>query len=153
LKRTRISSGRMVGKSTPDTRRSAVICFEHAFHGRSLLTLSLTSKANPYKAGFGPLVSDVYRIPYAYCYRCSYNLECPSCKVHCAEQLREFLKYEVSADSVAAIIAEPVLGEGGFVAPPDEFFKTVVEICQENGILFIAVPSDFEETRRSFGMP
>ena len=120
------------------TRRPAVICFEHAFHGRSLLTLSLTSKAHPYKAGFGPFVSDIYRIPYAYCYRCAYHLEYPSCKLTCAHQLSEVLKHIVSADSVAAVIAEPVLGEGGFVAPPSDFFKEVVSICHEKGIVFIA---------------
>src|SRR6202790_5295841 len=66
------------------TKRPAVICFEDAFHGRTLLTMSLTSKTNPYKAGFAPFVSDIYRVPYAYCYRCSYGLTYPSCKVACA---------------------------------------------------------------------
>src|ERR1700693_5200856 len=65
------------------TKRPAVICFEDAFHGRTLLTMSLTSKTS-YKAGFAPFVNDVYRIPYAYCYRCSYGLTYPSCKVSCA---------------------------------------------------------------------
>jgi 4-aminobutyrate aminotransferase / (S)-3-amino-2-methylpropionate transaminase / 5-aminovalerate transaminase len=120
------------------TKRSAVICFEHAFHGRTLLTLSVTSKSNPYKAGFGPFVSDIYRMPFAYCYRCAYHLEYPSCKLACAHQLKEVLKYQVSAESVAAVIAEPVLGEGGFMAPPLDFFKELVEICHANGILFIA---------------
>jgi 4-aminobutyrate aminotransferase/(S)-3-amino-2-methylpropionate transaminase len=73
------------------TKRAAVICFEHAFHGRSLLALSLTSKST-YKAGFGPFMSDIYRIPFAYCYRCSYHLEYPSCTLTCAHQLKEILK-------------------------------------------------------------
>jgi 4-aminobutyrate aminotransferase/(S)-3-amino-2-methylpropionate transaminase len=120
------------------TKRAAVICFEHAFHGRSLLALSLTSKSNPYKAGFGPFVSDIYRIPFAYCYRCSYHLEYPSCKLACAHQLKDVLKYVVSADSVAAVIAEPVLGEGGFMAPPLDYFKELVAICRDNDIVFIA---------------
>jgi len=120
------------------TRRPAVICFEDAFHGRSLLALSLTGKAHPYKAGFAPFVSDIYRIPYAYCYRCAYHLKYPACELACADRLREMLAHEVPADSVAAVIAEPVLGEGGFIAPPLEFFRMVAEICREKGIVLIA---------------
>jgi 4-aminobutyrate aminotransferase/(S)-3-amino-2-methylpropionate transaminase len=120
------------------TKRPAVICFEHAFHGRSLLALSLTAKNEPYKAGFGPFVSDIHRIPYAYCYRCAYQLEYPSCQVACAHALGEMLTKTVSADKVAAVIAEPVLGEGGFAAPPREFFKELLGICRSEGILFIA---------------
>jgi 4-aminobutyrate aminotransferase/(S)-3-amino-2-methylpropionate transaminase len=83
-------------------------------------------------------MSDIYRIPFAYCYRCSYNLEYPSCKLTCAHQLKELLKYTVSPDSVAAVIAEPVLGEGGFIAPPLDFFQELISICHNNGIVFIA---------------
>jgi 4-aminobutyrate aminotransferase/(S)-3-amino-2-methylpropionate transaminase len=120
------------------TKRYAVICFDHAFHGRSLLALSLTSKSDPYKTGFGPFVGDIYRIPYAYCYRCAYQLEYPSCKLSCAHQLEEILHRVVAAESVAAVIAEPVLGEGGFMAPPPDFFEELVAICRKKGILFIA---------------
>jgi 4-aminobutyrate aminotransferase/(S)-3-amino-2-methylpropionate transaminase len=120
------------------TKRFAVICFEHAFHGRTLLALSVTSKSNPYKQGFGPFASEVYRIPYAYCYRCAYGLEYPSCQLHCAQQLKEIFKYTVAPESVAAVIAEPVIGEGGFMAPPPDFYKELVAICRERGILFIA---------------
>src|SRR4051812_2219149 len=69
------------------TGRPGVICFEDAFHGRTLLALGLTSKTNPYKAGFQPFPSDIYRIPYAYCYRCSYGLQYPSCEMACARHL------------------------------------------------------------------
>jgi len=120
------------------TKRFGVICFENAFHGRTLLALSLTSKAEPYKTGFGPFVSDVYRIPYAYCYRCAYHLEYPACGLRCAQQLEEVLHQVVSAESVAAVIAEPVLGEGGFIAPPADFFRELLGICRKKGILFIA---------------
>jgi len=120
------------------TRRPAVICFEDAFHGRTLLTMSLTSKTHPYKEGFGPFASEIYRIPYAYCYRCSYSLRYPSCGVFCAQHLEDTFKRVVEAESVAAVIAEPVLGEGGFVAPPPEFFPVVQDICRRRGILFIA---------------
>jgi 4-aminobutyrate aminotransferase/(S)-3-amino-2-methylpropionate transaminase len=71
------------------TGRPGVIAFEDAFHGRTLLTTSLTSKTSPYKSGFGPFVPEIYRMPYAYCYRCSYNLTYPECKVHCAEKLED----------------------------------------------------------------
>ena len=128
------------------TRRSAVICFEDAFHGRTLLTMSLTSKTHPYKAGFEPFASDVYRIPYAYCYRCSYGLKYPSCAVHCAHHLEDTFARVVAAESVAAVIAEPVLGEGGFVTPPPEFLSTVHEICRRHGIVFIA-----DEVQTGFG--
>jgi 4-aminobutyrate aminotransferase/(S)-3-amino-2-methylpropionate transaminase len=128
------------------TKRPAVICFEDAFHGRTLLTMSLTSKIRPYKDGFGPFSGDVYRIPYAYCYRCSYSLRYPSCGVFCAHHLEDAFKRVVAADSVAAVIAEPVLGEGGFVVPPPEFFPVLQEICRRHGIVFIA-----DEVQTGFG--
>jgi 4-aminobutyrate aminotransferase/(S)-3-amino-2-methylpropionate transaminase len=128
------------------TRRPAVICFEDAFHGRTLLTMSLTSKTHPYKAGFEPFAGDVYRIPYAYCYRCSYGLKYPSCAVHCAHHLEDTFARVVAAESVAAVIAEPVLGEGGFVTPPPEFLSTLHEICRRHGIVFIA-----DEVQTGFG--
>jgi 4-aminobutyrate aminotransferase/(S)-3-amino-2-methylpropionate transaminase len=136
------------------TKRPAVICFEDAFHGRTLLTMSLTSKTNPYKAGFAPFVSDIYRVPYAYCYRCSYGLTYPSCKVACASHLEETFKKVVSADAVAAIIAEPVLGEGGFMVPPKEFFPIIRDICNKYGIVFIAdeVQSGIGRTGKYFAI-
>lgn len=134
------------------TRRSGVICFEDAFHGRTMMTLALTSKTHPYKAGFAPFPSDVYRIPFAYCYRCSYSLTYPSCDVFCARHLEDTFKRVVASEDVAAVIAEPVLGEGGFVAPPPEFFPTIIDICRKHGVLFIAdeVQSGFGRTGRMF---
>src|SRR5271165_3705662 len=136
------------------TKRPAVICFEDAFHGRTMLTLSLTSKTNPYKAGFAPFATDVYRIPYAYCYRCSYNLTYPSCKMACAHHLEDTFRRVVSADAVAAIIVETVLGEGGFVVPPKEFFPTIREICNKYGIVMIAdeVQSGIGRTGKMFAI-
>jgi 4-aminobutyrate aminotransferase / (S)-3-amino-2-methylpropionate transaminase / 5-aminovalerate transaminase len=136
------------------TKRPAVICFEDAFHGRTLLTLSLTSKTNPYKAGFAPFASDIYRIPYAYCYRCSYGLTYPSCGTACAHHLEDTFKKLVAADSVAAVIAEPVLGEGGFIAPPKEFFPILREICTKYGIVLIAdeVQSGIGRTGKFFAI-
>ena len=128
------------------TKRPAVICFEDGFHGRTLLTLSLTSKTHPYKTGFEPFASDIYRVPYAYCYRCSYNLTYPECKLHSAHHLEDTFKRVVAAESVAAVIAEPVLGEGGFVVPPPGWLEAVERICKRHGILFIA-----DEVQTGFG--
>jgi 4-aminobutyrate aminotransferase / (S)-3-amino-2-methylpropionate transaminase / 5-aminovalerate transaminase len=134
------------------TGRSGIIAFEDAFHGRTMMSLALTSKTHPYKAGFGPLPGEVYRIPYAYCYRCSYSLKYPSCDVFCARHLEDTFKRVVASEDVAAVIAEPVLGEGGFVAPPPEFFPILMEICHKHGVLFIAdeVQSGFGRTGKLF---
>ncbi len=134
------------------TGRSGIIAFEDAFHGRTMMTLALTSKTHPYKAGFAPFPSDVYRIPYAYCYRCSYSLKYPSCDVYCAQHLEDTFKRVVASEDVAAVIAEPVLGEGGFVVPPPEFYRILIDICQKHGVLFIAdeVQSGFGRTGKLF---
>jgi len=136
------------------TKRPSVIAFNDAFHGRTMMALSLTSKTHPYKAGFEPFPGDVYRLPYAYCYRCSYGLTYPSCKVACASALEDAFKRVVAPESVAAVIAEPVLGEGGFVAPPTEFYSIVSEICRKHGILFIAdeVQSGIARTGKYFAI-
>jgi len=136
------------------TGRAATLAFEDAFHGRTLLTMSLTSKVKPYKFGFGPYAPEIYRIPYAYCYRCAYSLEYPSCELRCAYYLKEFFHTHVPGEQVAALIVEPVLGEGGFVVPPKEFFKVLQKICKDNGIIFIAdeVQSGFGRTAKMFAM-
>lgn len=120
------------------TGRQATIAFDGAFHGRTLLTLTLTGRARPYKTGFGPFVPEVYKLPYAYCYRCPYNLKHPGCKTECAQQLETIFRHRVEASAVAAVIFEPVLGEGGFVVPPQDWFREIVDICRLNGILVIA---------------
>jgi 4-aminobutyrate aminotransferase/(S)-3-amino-2-methylpropionate transaminase len=120
------------------TKRPAVIAFEDAFHGRTYMALALTSKTHPYKAGFEPFPGDVYRVPYAYCYRCSYSKTYPSCDVFCARHLEDTFKRVVAAESVAAVIVEPILGEGGFVVPPVGFYPALAEICSKYGILVIA---------------
>jgi 4-aminobutyrate aminotransferase/(S)-3-amino-2-methylpropionate transaminase len=119
------------------TKRPAIIAFQNAFHGRTYMAMTLTSQIKPYKWGFGPFCPEVYRMPYAYCYRCPFGLEFPSCQIHCADYLEDFFINTVAADAVAALIAEPVQGEGGFIAPPQGYFKKVKSICEKNGILFI----------------
>jgi 4-aminobutyrate aminotransferase/(S)-3-amino-2-methylpropionate transaminase len=134
------------------TRRPAIIAFEDAFHGRTYMAMAMTSKTHPYKAGFEPFPGEVYRIPYAYCYRCSYSLKYPSCEMFCAKHIEDTFKRVVAAENVAAIIVEPILGEGGFVTPPVEFFPTLTEICRKNGILVIAdeVQTGFARTGAMF---
>jgi 4-aminobutyrate aminotransferase/(S)-3-amino-2-methylpropionate transaminase len=134
------------------TKRPAIIAFEDAFHGRTMMTLALTSKTHPYKAGFAPFPGDVYRVPFAYCYRCSYNLKYPSCDLYCARHLEDTFKRVVANEEVAAVIAEPVMGEGGFIAPPPDYFKVLIDLCHKHGILFIAdeVQSGFGRTGAMF---
>jgi 4-aminobutyrate aminotransferase/(S)-3-amino-2-methylpropionate transaminase len=130
------------------TKRPAVICFEDAFHGRTLLTMSLTSKTHPYKAGFQPFASDIYRIPFAYPYRNASGTSAADFAHH----LEDAFQRSVAPESVAAVIAEPVLGEGGFVVPPRDYFKLLQSICRKHGILFIAdeVQSGFARTGKWF---
>jgi len=130
------------------TKRPAVICFEDAFHGRTLLTMTLTSKTHPYKAGFEPFASEVYRIPFAYPYRAEKGATAETFAHHLADAF----KRSVAPESVAAVIAEPVLGEGGFIVPPKDYFALLQRICRQHGILFIAdeVQSGFARTGKWF---
>ncbi|MCL4424187.1 MAG: 4-aminobutyrate--2-oxoglutarate transaminase [Firmicutes bacterium] len=136
------------------TGKKAVIAFEGAFHGRTLLAMSLTSKIKPYKQKFGPFAPEVYRIPYANCYRCPYGLEYPSCGVHCAQQLERAFVTMVDPQDTAAVIVEPVQGEGGFVVPPPGFLPRIREITRKYGILLIAdeVQTGFGRTGKMFAV-
>jgi 4-aminobutyrate aminotransferase / (S)-3-amino-2-methylpropionate transaminase / 5-aminovalerate transaminase len=134
------------------TKRSAIITFEDAFHGRTYMAMAATSKTHPYKAGFEPFPAEVYRIPYAYCFRCSYSKSYPACDVYCARHIEDTFKRVVAAESVAAVVVEPILGEGGFVTPPAEFYPTLSAICRKYGILLIAdeVQTGFARTGAMF---
>jgi len=134
------------------TKRPAILCFEDAFHGRTYMAMAVTSKTHPYKAGFEPFPGDVYRVPFGYCYRCSYALTYPSCEMHCARHIEDTFKRHVAAESVAAVIFEPIMGEGGFITPPPEFFPILAEICRKHGILMIAdeVQTGFARTGALF---
>lgn len=120
------------------TKRKGVIALENGFHGRTYMAMTLTSKVKPYKYGFGPMMSDVYRIPSAYCYRCSFNLTYPDCDVACASHLENFFISHAAAEETAALIAEPISGEGGFITPPPGYFQKIRRICSKYGIVFIA---------------
>ena len=128
------------------TGRPAVLAFEDGFHGRTLLAMSLTSKVHPYKAGFGPFAPEIYRAPYGYCYRCSYNLAYPACGLHCVDVLEDVFRRYVEAKQVAAVIVEPILGEGGFVVPPRDWLPRLRELTARHGILLIA-----DEVQTGFG--
>jgi len=120
------------------TKRRSIIAFENAFHGRTYMALTLTSQVDPYKKGFGPYASDVYRIPYAYCYRCPMGLAYPRCGCACAELLEEAFATQVDPADVAAVIMEPVAGEGGIVVPPTEYVRKIWDLCRKHDILLIA---------------
>ena len=129
------------------TRRPAVIAFEGGFHGRTLLSLSLTSKTHPYKAGLGPFSPEVYRVPFANEYRG------PDTAAALAA-LEQALITQVAAETVAAIVIEPVQGEGGFVVAPPEFLAGVRRICDDNGIVLVVdeVQTGFARTGMFFAI-
>ncbi|MFB7327875.1 4-aminobutyrate--2-oxoglutarate transaminase [Streptomyces sp. NPDC056190] len=132
------------------TGRPAVVVFDHAFHGRTLLTMTLTAKNQPYKHGFGPFAPEVHRAPMAYPYRW------PTGPEHCAEEaadaLEDLLDRQVGADNAAAVLVEPIQGEGGFIVPAPGFLPRVAEICRARGILLIAdeVQTGIARTGRMF---
>lgn len=135
------------------TKRPGVICFENAFHGRTALTMSLSSKVKNLKYGFWPFVPEVYRVPYAYCYRCAYNLTYPACDLYCAEFIRKkFFDLYAAAESIGTLIVEPIQGEGGFIVPPREYLNRLQQICQEKGIIFIVdeIQTGFGRTGKMF---
>ena len=129
------------------TGRPAVIAFEGGFHGRTLLSLTLTSKTHPYKAGLGPFAPEVYRVPFPYEYR---GIDAAAA----LEALERALVTQVAAETVAAIVVEPVQGEGGFIVAPPEFLVGVREICDRHGIVLIIdeVQTGFGRTGRMFAI-
>ncbi len=129
------------------TGRPGIISFENSFHGRTYMAMTLTGKWDPYKVGFAPFVPGVYMAPYAYCYRCPFHLEYPDCGLACVEYIeKKMLKTRVNPKEVGAIIAEPVQGEGGFVAPPLDYFKELRRLCDEHGFKLI-----IDEIQTGFG--
>ncbi|TML46009.1 MAG: aspartate aminotransferase family protein, partial [Actinobacteria bacterium] len=129
------------------TGRPAVIAFEGGFHGRTLLSLSLTSKTHPYKAGLGPFAPEVYRVPFPNEYRGPSSEEAIGA-------LERALVTQVAAETVAAIVIEPVQGEGGFVVAPQAFLDGVRRLCDENGIVMVVdeVQTGFGRTGKFFAI-
>jgi len=118
------------------TGRTAVVAFDHAYHGRTNLTMALTAKNMPYKQGFGPFAGEIHRVPMAYPYRWPTGAE------HCADEAFDAfvsqVHTQVGEQNTAAVIIEPIQGEGGFIVPPTGFLKRISDWCTENGILLIA---------------
>jgi 4-aminobutyrate aminotransferase/(S)-3-amino-2-methylpropionate transaminase len=136
------------------TGRPAVVTFDHAFHGRTLMAMSLTGKVMPYKHRFGPFAPEVYRLPYAYPYRCPSGQPPDSCGPACAAGAIDEMEAHIGAANIAAVVIEPVQGEGGFIVPAPEFLPALKEFCEQHGILFVAdeVQTGFGRTGRWFAV-
>jgi 4-aminobutyrate aminotransferase/(S)-3-amino-2-methylpropionate transaminase len=124
------------------TKRQAVIAFEHAFHGRTYMAMTLTGKALPYRRGFGPFAPEVYRAPFPYAYRSAASDACEAS----LRSVRALIQDQIGSDQVAAIVVEPVLGEGGVVPAPLPFLRHLREICDEHGIVLVV-----DEVQTAFG--
>ena len=134
------------------TGRDAVVVFDHAYHGRTNLTMAMTSKAAPYKAGFGPFAGEVYRAPMSYPFR---DNEAAGTKVSgedAAKRVINMIEKQLGSEYVAAIVIEPIQGEGGFIVPAEGFLPTLVDYAREKGIVFVAdeVQAGFARTGKMF---
>ncbi|HUO52652.1 MAG TPA: acetyl ornithine aminotransferase family protein [Gemmatimonadaceae bacterium] len=128
------------------TRRPGIIAFKGAFHGRSYGGMSLTSRSVKQRAHFGPLVPEVYHLPYGYEYRCDYRRDC-QCDLTCVSQIeKEFFQRHAAPDDIAAIFVEPIQGEGGYVVPPPGYLRALRELCDRHGILLV-----FDEIQSGIG--
>jgi 4-aminobutyrate aminotransferase / (S)-3-amino-2-methylpropionate transaminase / 5-aminovalerate transaminase len=118
------------------TGRDAVVVFDHAYHGRTNLTMAMTAKNMPYKQGFGPFAGEVYRVPMAYPFRWPGGPA--ACRADALDVITSLIHTQVGEQNVAAVVIEPIQGEGGFVVPPDGFLPGLAAFCREHGILLIA---------------
>ena len=128
------------------TGRQAVVCFDHGFHGRTYMAMTLTSKVKPYKSGFGPFNPEVYRAPFPYAYRWPGSNDPERVSAECFRAFTDLLTSQIGPDQTAAVIIEPVLGEGGFVPAPASFLRKLREYCTKHGIVLIA-----DEIQTGFG--
>ena len=129
------------------TGRQSVVVFDHAYHGRTNLTMAMTAKNMPYKKGFGPFAAEVYRAPLSYPFRDG-GLDGPEA----ARKAIDVIEKQVGAENLAAIVIEPIQGEGGFIVPADGFLPALVAWCRENGVVFVAdeVQTGFARTGELF---
>jgi len=137
------------------TKRSGVVVFDHAFHGRTLQAMTMTAKVFPYKQGFGPTAPDVYRLPFAYPYRCPTGGSTPEeCAESCAAYCIDEMDQHIGPANIACLVVEPIQGEGGFVVPAPGFLPRLAEYCADNEILFVAdeVQTGIGRTGRWFGI-
>lgn len=136
------------------TKRSGIISFTRGFHGRTLMTMSMTSKVKPYKYEFGPFASEVYKAPYPYFYRKPGSLSDEEYENYIIEEFKNFFKNDVAPESVAAVVMEPIQGEGGFIVPSKRFVQAVYQFCREHHILFVSdeIQTGFARTGRYFAI-
>ncbi len=120
------------------TGRPAIVTFDHAFHGRTLLAMSLTAKVMPYKQGMGPFAPEIYRLPFAYPYRCPTGGTPETCAESCLAYALDEMHKHIGEENIAAVIMEPIQGEGGFIVPAPGFVAGIAAFCAANGIVFIA---------------
>ncbi len=134
------------------TGRPAIITFDNAYHGRTLMTMTMTAKVNPYKYRFGPYATEVYRAPFPYPYRM--NMSPQDATAYCIQELERMFVGTVAPDQAAAMVVEPVQGEGGFMVAPPGFLRALKAICNQYGILFIAdeIQSGFCRTGEMFAV-
>jgi len=126
--------------------RPAVIAFRGGFHGRTMGAASVTTSKSSYRAGYEPLLPSVYFARYPYCYRCPFGRDAASCSLECLEDLEDLFRHEVHPSQVAAVLMEPVLGEGGYVVPPRKYMRGLRSLCDEHGILLV-----LDEVQSGFG--
>jgi 4-aminobutyrate aminotransferase len=120
------------------TGRAGLVAFKGAFHGRTYGAMSLTSSKARQHAGFGPLLPEIYHVPFGYCYRCEFGKEYPSCELFCVSAIeRDLFARQIEPSDVAAIFVEPVQGEGGYVVPPDGYLAALRALCDKYGILLV----------------
>ena len=136
------------------TGRQAVVSFIRGFHGRTNMTMSMTSKVKPYKFGFGPFAPEVYQAPYPYAYRRPESMTVDEYTDRMIENFKDFFVETVAPETVACVVMEPVQGEGGFIIPPKKFVQAVRDFCSEHGIVFVAdeIQTGFGRTGKLFGI-
>ncbi|KWU62170.1 4-aminobutyrate--2-oxoglutarate transaminase [Priestia megaterium] len=136
------------------TKRQGIISFNRGFHGRTLMTMTMTSKVKPYKYEFGPFAPEVYKAPYPYEYRRPQGLSVEAYEDFMITEFKNFLNTEVAPETIAAVVMEPIQGEGGFIVPGKRFVQEVYQLCKEHGILFVSdeIQAGFARTGRYFGI-
>lgn len=136
------------------TGRPGVVSFYRAFHGRTNLTMGMTSKVKPYKVGFGPFASDIYQAPYPYAYQRPAHMTEDEYIDYTIGRFDEFFKATAAPETIACLVMEPVQGEGGFIVPPQRFVEHVYNFCQKYGIVFVAdeIQAGFSRTGKLFAM-
>ncbi len=128
------------------TRKPCFIAYQGAFHGRTMGAISVTASSASFRARYAPFLPTIYHVPYPYCYRCLYGGQPETCSLDCLEEINRLFKYQTTPADVAAVLIEPVLGEGGYIVPPVRYMKGLEQLCRDHDILLI-----FDEVQTGFG--